>query len=110
MYHSLLTLEEEERIEKLQKMSLKLIFGFYKDYTTLLEKAGIRTLKDRREEAFNKFACSLVANDRYQDWFPLNNENGVNLRRKQTYREDYARTERRYNSPLYSMRRALNNM
>ena len=42
------------------------------------------------------------------DWFPLSDVTGVALRSRRKYFESQARTERLFNSPLYSMRRLLN--
>ena len=89
-------------------MTLKIIFGFNIVYEKLLEMAGIASLKTRRENAFIKFTTTISNNKRYSDWFPLNEDRGLNLRREKTYKEIYARTERLYNSPLFNMRRTLN--
>ena len=88
-------------------MTLKLIFGFNMTYENLLKKAGVEILEHRRKEAFLNFSKSISANERYKHWFPLN-ECEVNLRRGKIYREENAKTDRLYNSPLFSMRRALN--
>ena len=110
VYHSLLTEELDKKLEDLQKMALKLIYGFNISYDNLLQKAGISSLKARREAAFLNFTKSLLLNDRYVDWFPVTEDTHVNLRNKKHYTEFYARTERMYNSPLYSMRRAMNRL
>ena len=107
IYHPMLTLDQNKRIEHLQKTGLRIIYGFGYNYDELLGKAGVRSLEDRRKDAFKKYAISLTKNTRYSHWFPLNEENG-RLRNTKTYREDFARTDRLYRSPIYSMRRILN--
>ena len=67
----------------------------------------MKSLEERRIEAFKKFARTLASNDRYKDWFPLK-ENDRRLRQDRKYEEFFARTERLYQSPLYRMRRFLN--
>ena len=49
----------------------------------------------------------MANSERFGSWFPRN-DNVRELRRTKTYKEEYARTERLYNSPLYAMRRILN--
>ena len=87
IYHSMLTEDQNIEIERLQKMSLRVIFGFNLSYTELLKRANIVTLEDRRKEAFLKFSRSCIKNERYCEWFPLNNQNNndVNLRRMKRY-------------------------
>ena len=109
VYHSLLTNEQSQRIENLQKMTLKIIYGFGFNYSELLIKSGLSTLEERRKLAFTNFTKSIALNERYSGWFPLNN-NTVNLRSSKRYVEEFARTERLYNSPLFAMRRELNNI
>ena len=87
-------------------MALKIIFGFGNTYNQLLEKTGLRTLKDRREEACLKFAIKLKDSECFSYLFPENPT--FNLRVTKKYKEDFARTERMYMSPLYAMRRMLN--
>ena len=108
VYHSMLTNEQINMLERLQTRALKLIFGFGLSSEELNKKAGITTLLERRQVAFKNFATSLSNNERYQSWLPLNEREGVTLRREKKYREDQARTERLFNSPLFKIRRELN--
>ena len=108
VYHTLITREESERIERLQRLSLKIIFGFGESYENLLGRAGITSLWDRREEAFLKFARNLSQHSRYSEsWLPKK-EATRSLRKEKKYEEFYARTERLFCSPLYKIRRLLN--
>ena len=43
-------------LENAQKKCLKIMFGYDLTYTALLAKAGLETLKVRRENALAKFA------------------------------------------------------
>ena len=69
-------------------------------------------MKQRREEAFTGFTNKLLQSERFQTLFPLNevDNNAPELRRSNTYsyKEYFARSERLYRSPLFTMRRTLN--
>ena len=108
IYHPLLTLSQSEQLERLQKITLRIIFGFDRTYEDVLALSNLKTLEERRKNAFLKFAKNLAESERYKDWFPVNNNSEYNLRETKTYMETFARTQRLYNSPIFSMRRALN--
>ena len=103
----MLTEEQNVAIEGLQRTALKIIYGFGKNYKELLEESKLETLEERRKKAFLKFALTLSNSARYSEWFPIQ-ENVVNLRKSNTYQEHYAKTNRLYKSPLFTMRRLLN--
>ena len=107
VYHSMITEEMSNLLENMQKLALRIIFGFDKDYTTILAEKNIISLKDRRQLAFENFAVKLSSSSRFKHWFPLN-EAEVNMRGRKKYQEVYARTKRLYESPLFAMRRFMN--
>ena len=53
------------------------------------------------------FADKLAKNDNYSDLLPVNEQERFTRNRKQ-YKELHARTDRLYNSPLFAIRRLLN--
>ena len=108
VYHPMLTLEMDNDIERLQKTALKIIYGFTHSYEVLLELSGICTLKQRREQAFRKFSATIEQSERFNHWLTEVGEGDYDLRRRKKYEEQYARTVRLYNSPLYAIRRLLN--
>ena len=110
VYHPLLSKEQSDNLERLQKLALKIIIGFNYTYVELLEIAEIKSLEERRKEAFQKFAVTLTKNERYRSWFPRIEEGTRNTRNIKIYTEEFARTARLYNSPLFSMRRVQNKM
>ena len=69
---------------------------------------GFLTLKERREAAFASFTNKLVSSSRFQHLFPLKEAGPMELRNTKKYTETFARSNRLYNSPVYSMRRYLN--
>ena len=109
-YHSLLTTTQSDRLERLQRRSLKSIFGLHVSYEDALKRSGLPRLDDRRCEIFKKFAVKAGGNDRFKDWFPLNSPSKYNLRKEKTFKEFHAKTERLRKSPLYEMRRLLNSI
>ena len=91
-----------------QKRALKTIYGFDRKYEDLLKLTGLTTLEERRECAFANFTTKLHASDRFNYLFPENTAGNMELRSTKQFVEDYARSNRLYNSPVYSMRRFLN--
>ena len=89
---------------------MKIIFGFDTKYEDILEQETLQTLKERRVIACEQFAAKLLASDRFSYLFPkyVYGDNDIELRKRKTYIETFARTERLYNSPLFAMRRQLN--
>ena len=83
------------------------MFGYEKKYQELLELSGLETLEKRRENAIAKFAKKASENDVYAHLFKKNpaERRGRNTK---AYKEDFARTSRLYNSPLFYMTRVLN--
>ena len=106
-YHSMLTIKQSNDLEQIQKKCLRCIFGYGKGYEELLEESGLSTLKARREKAVLKFAAKTAKNPVYSHWFLLN-PNHTSSRNPKIYTEEFARTSRLYNSPLFHMRRLLN--
>ena len=72
--------------------------------------SGLKTLKKRREGGCKNFALKLAKSSKFGDLFPKNeyDTDAPALRRTKEYKETFARTERMYRSPLYHMRRLLN--
>ena len=68
----------------------------------------MQTLEDRREHAIKKFAEKAAASPQFTHWFPKN-QNRSSQRLGKLYEEKHAKSDRLYYSPLYTMRRVLNN-
>ena len=102
----MLTDEQDQRIERLQSSALRSIYGYDTSYARMRELAGVETLRDRRIAASDKFASKCLGSTHFSQWFPL--REGGRSRKGETYVEEYARTNRLYNSPIFYMRRRLN--
>ena len=108
-YHSMLSVDQTVRLERLQMRALKVIYGISFSYNQLLEKSDIVKLSDRRQSMFVKFALKNSLNSRISEkWFPTNPESGHHTRAPLKYKEFPARTERMLNSPLFQLRKRLN--
>ena len=107
VFHSLLTLSQTIVLERLQAKALKAIYGYDPSYRELLEKAGLTTLRARREARELTFARKCAASERFGGWFPIK-QAVWQTRDQASYEERFARTHICYNSPVFSMRRKLN--
>ena len=105
VYGPMLTKEMSEALEHTQSQALKIIFGFNNSYREVLEKSGLQRLDERRRSSILRFAEKAQAG-RYSHWFPKNTARKT--RKTTVYKEEYARTERMKNSPIFFMRRMLN--
>ena len=73
VYHSMLTDDLDEELDRLQNHALKIIFGPGKGGRTLRGLAGVTTLRERRVAHCDKFATKCAESSRYGGWFPLKN-------------------------------------
>ena len=107
IYHSMITSEQSNQLERQQFFALKNIYGFCYSNRQLLELSQIPTLKQRREEATLKFAQKTANNPRFAGWFQKRKTAS-----RRTVEEEVielpARTDRRKKSPLFHYRRVLN--
>jgi hypothetical protein len=104
----MLSKENAADLERLQSQSLKIIYGFHNSYNKLLEITGLEKLEVRRDAAIRRFATKCL-NGNYSHWFPLN-PGRARTRARKKYQEEYARCDRMRNTPIYHMRRVLNDM
>ena len=107
IYHPMITDEQDQIIERMQAQALKSIYGFGVPYAIMRERAGITTHRARRVEICDKFAKKALDNPRFaRIWFP---ERAARAgRHGERFLEEQARTDRRFNSPLFYLRRRLN--
>ena len=88
---------------------LKTIYGFEISYAQALIKSGLEKLSDRAKKLSTEFAIKTSNNPKYSSWFPKKADRGYPLRRPLIYEEELAAESRLFNSPLFNMRRILNN-
>ena len=110
-YHSLLTKDQEERLEKLQRRALKVIHGVGSSYSDILENNSMEKLSERRERMFVKFAVKSSKNPRISSkWFPERPPCQHDIRNQNKFIEYHARTDRLQKSPLFQLRKRLNEL
>ena len=107
-FHSLLTSEQDNQIERMQKAILKTNYGDSVPYADALERSGLASLRSRREAIIKKFASKALSNPRISDRrFPVRNSTPYQLRRRDKIYQERARTDRLKYSPLYTMRNIM---
>ena len=71
VWHSSITEENSDDLERIQKNAMKIIFGDkYTNYENALNQLNIQDLKTRREDLCKKFAKSCISNEKMQKMFP----------------------------------------
>ena len=66
----MLTEAQDEELERLQAHALRYIYGKDMSYKKMRERAGVVTLRERREELCDKFASKCTKSERFSGWFP----------------------------------------
>ena len=111
VWHSGLTRKMSEKIERVQKLCVKIIlcdFSRQTSYTVACTLLGIEPLYLRRTELCIRFIQKTSLEPKHADMF-LKSENTHNTRQETTtYREFTYRSKRFYNSPLCYLTRLLN--
>ena len=108
IFHPMLTATQNEDIERLQRWTLKTIYGWDTPYDKALKLAGLPSLEERRTHTLVRFSEKMAANPRFADWFPEHTPYPYQIRRQKKFNEELAKTNRLKNSPIFVMRRLLN--
>ena len=69
-YHSMLNINQFERVENLQKNSLKMIYGCHHNYDALLGKSVLEKLEERRGKRVMKLTENAFQSECFKAWFP----------------------------------------
>ena len=69
----MITKYQENELENVQKRRLRCLYGYRKTYEELLTESVLKTLKDRRTAAIEKFARKTADNLVYKRSFQENN-------------------------------------
>ena len=94
VWHSSLTVEQAHKIENIQKTSLKIILGDnYIDYPAALEMCAFEELSVRRQKRCLSFAKKALKYPMGAVLFPENHQHGLNIRTREKYKVNFARTE-----------------
>ena len=110
VFHSSITQEESKKIERIQKICLKVILGdMYISYEAALEMCGLTTLRERRETRCLDFALKCVKHTKNKRLFPLNDRKfGQNRNTREVFEVTWARTDTYMMSTIPYCQRLLN--
>ena len=109
VWHSSLTLEDSEDLERVQKSAMRIILkDQYHSYEQALQTLMLAKLSDRREKLCLKFAKKAAENPLTCDLFPLNEAEGVETRNQDKYKVQFANTGRLKDSAVPYLQRLLN--
>lgn len=87
-----ISLKQSERIEYVQKVALRLIYGRIKSYSRLCKEAKVSKLDNRREKFCLQFTMKALKHPQFKYWF--NQANLHNLKEKPRYVQCNLRTKR----------------
>ena len=111
-FHSTLTVEQATDIERVQKTCLRIILGDnFVSYEAALEMTGLETLHDRREGRCLSFALKCLKHPINSSMFPLNSNpgpGGMDVRNREVFEVNFARTEKYRTSAIPFCQRKLN--
>ena len=110
-FHDSLTAKQSHSIERIQIIALKIILGdSYIDYSSALEMCGFKTLQQRREERTLAFGKKCISHPNLKQLFPLNTAiyNDKQVRSREVFNVNFARTESYKKSAIPSIQRRLN--
>ena len=110
VYHSRLTEEQSNKLERIQKTCLKIILcDMYIDYQSALEMTGLSSLKSRRIRRCLDFSLRSIDHPKNQKMFPVSDYNPLyKMRKKEAFKVNFARTSCYKNSTIPYCQRLLN--
>ena len=110
VWHSGLTQENRNDLERVQKSALKVILkDKYENYEKALNYLDIESLENRRTNLCINFAEKCLKKEKFKSMFPLNNKiHDQETRSTEKYQVQFAFNDRLKNSPVIYMQRLLN--
>ena len=108
-YHPGLTADQSEQLERLQRISLKVIYGLTTTYQECLRLSGLESLAARRCALFERFVRNSYGYPRFQSrWFTPKTKSIYPLRTEKKVCKLFANCDRLQNAPLYKARKIIN--
>ena len=110
MWHSSLTEENGNDLERIQKTACKIILGDkFKNYEEALQKLDLDNLHDRRTLLCLNFARKSCKNPKTSDMFPRNQkQHNMETRNPEDFQVQHANTERLLKSSIIYMQNLMN--
>ena len=111
-FHSSLTLEQSYKLERIQKVCMKVILGdMYLDYESPMEMCGLTPLHERRRQRCLSFALKCLKHPRNSRLFPLNpnlDKNKADIRERELFKVHFANTDTYKDATIPYCQRLLN--
>ena len=111
VYHSMIPATLANRLEKIQRQALRIIYGWDANLDEIMVAKGIETLEERREAAVLRFALKNEDVGKYgKKWFKPaeETERAVRSGTRKKYKVPFCRTERLKSNPITYMTTKLN--
>ena len=110
VWHSLLTKENTEDLERVQKNALRIILkDQYQTYKKALVKLGLENLSERREKLCLTFAQKCIKNPKTAHMFPMKEKTHImQTRNPEKFQVQSALNDRLKKSPIIYMQNLLN--
>ena len=112
VWHSTLTGDQSNTIERVQKLCLKVILGQeYENYDSALEVCGLESLSSRREEKCLKYGLKSLLHPVHCKKFPVNPHvlnNTLDSRNSEHFKVNWAKSESYRTSAIPYIQRMLN--
>ena len=110
VWHSSLTQENKDDLERVQKSAIRIIMGNeYKGYQKSLDKLDMETLDARRDSLCLNFALKTAKNPKMKKMFPLKHKHHVmQTRQPEKCDVQHENTERLKKSSIIYMQNLLN--
>ena len=109
VFHSTLTIDQSDKLERIQKTCLRVILGeMYIDYKSALEMSGLQTLSARRQARCLDFAQKCLKHPRNSRLFPLNNLPNLEVRKMEKFKVNFAKTSAYMKTTIPYCQRLLN--
>ena len=111
VWHSSLTQENEQSLERIQKSALKIILkDKYSSYENACNILNIEDLKSRRNSLFEKFTMKNLIHPQFMEYFEENKQISYKLRKPMKYKITYSKSERLKNSAIIQMQHIANKL
>ena len=107
VYHPMLTQEESNDLERVQKIILRIILGpAYSDYHQACLSLNVQTLQLRRVKLSLNFGLTCINSEKFRHLFKINTH--ISIRNPDKFDIPFAKSSRLYNSPRLYITRLLN--
>ena len=107
VFHPMLTKDESDDIERIQKIILKIILGHrYTDYHQACLSLTVENLHSRRTKLSLNFGLKCIESDKFKHLFKQNSH--INIRNPDRFDIPTAKSSRYFNSPKLYITRLLN--